>query len=205
MDGTVGTAAIGLRVAYPPAIVNAVSFAPSAVSPGEIVTIFGSNLGPAKLVGAQLDSTGKKLNTSVAGTQIFFDNDPAPVVYTSAGQVSVVVPYSVAGKTSVNMIPFYNGALQDAIPINVAPSALGILRSTASRPLRSIRMAVPTRHPAHRARLDYCDVCDRRGPDQSAGPGRPARYEPVSQTGASGERHGRREAGQSGLLWGGTG
>jgi len=148
MDAGVGTAAIGLRLAYPPTIVNAASFAPSAVSPGEIVTIFGSNLGPAKLVGAQLDSTGKKLNTSVAGTQIFFDNDPAPVVYTSAGQVSVVVPYSVAGKTSVNMIPFYNGALQDAIPINVAPSAPGILRSTASRPLRSIRMAVPTRHPA---------------------------------------------------------
>ncbi|HEV8041279.1 MAG TPA: IPT/TIG domain-containing protein [Bryobacteraceae bacterium] len=126
MDATLGAAAIGVRLAYPPAIVNAASFAPSAVSPGEIVTIFGSNLGPAKLVGAQLDSTGKKLSTSVAGTQVFFDNDPAPVVYTEAGQVSVVVPYSVAGKTSVNMIPFYNGALQDAIPINVAPSAPGI-------------------------------------------------------------------------------
>jgi uncharacterized protein (TIGR03437 family) len=126
MDTTLAASAIGLRLAFPPAIVNGASFVHSAVSPGEIVTIFSSNLGPAKLTGAQLDSSGKKLSTSVAGTQIFFDSDPAPIIYTSAGQVSVVVPYSVASKTSVSMIPFYNGALQQATTLPVAAAAPGI-------------------------------------------------------------------------------
>jgi uncharacterized protein (TIGR03437 family) len=125
-DTPIGTAAIGLLLAYPPAVVNAASFAPSAVSPGEIVTIYGSNLGPSTLTTAQLDSTGQKLSTSVAGTQVFFDTDPAPIVYTSAGQASVIVPYSVQGKSAVNVLLVYNGALQDATPIIVAQSAPGI-------------------------------------------------------------------------------
>ena len=126
MDTTLAAPAIGLRLAYPPVVVNAASFAPSAVSPGEIVTLYGSNLGPSTLTTAQLDSSGQKLSTSVAGTRVFFDNDPAPIVYTSAGQVSVIVPYSVQGKTSVSVIPFYNNALQDTMTVPIADAAPGI-------------------------------------------------------------------------------
>ena len=122
---TAGGTAVGLRVSYL-AAVNAASFATSAVSPGEIVTLFGDNLGPSTLATAQLDSTGQKLSSSVAGTQVFFDTDPAPVVYTSAGQVSVIVPYSIQGKTSVGVFPYYNGVLQDVGTIQVAASAPGI-------------------------------------------------------------------------------
>lgn len=126
-DATLGAPAIGVALEYPLAVVNAASFAPpSAVSPGEIVTLYGDNLGPATLTTAQLDSTGQKLSTSVAGTQVFFDTDPAPIVYTSAGQVSVIVPYSVQGKTSVGVYPVYNGALQNIGTISVAGSAPGI-------------------------------------------------------------------------------
>ena len=123
---TLGVQAIGLRLVEGLAITNAASFATTAISPGEIVTIFGNNLGPSTLTSAQLDSTGQKLSTSVAGTQVFFDTDPAPIVYTSAGQVSVIVPYSVQGKTSVSVLPYFNGTLQDAAAINVAPTAPGI-------------------------------------------------------------------------------
>ena len=126
MDTTLSAPAIGLVLAYPPALVNAASFAPSAVSPGEIVTLYGSNLGPSTLTTAELDSSGQKLSTSVAGTLVFFDNDLAPIVYTSAGQVSVIVPYSVQGKTSVSVIPFYSNALQDTMTVPVADAAPGI-------------------------------------------------------------------------------
>jgi uncharacterized protein (TIGR03437 family) len=126
LDTTLTTPATGLVLAYRPALVNAASFQASTVSPGEIVTLYGSNLGPGTLTTAQLDSTGQKLSASVAGTQVFFDTDPAPIVYTSAGQVSVIVPYSAQGKTSVSVVPFYNGALQDPITVPVAASAPGI-------------------------------------------------------------------------------
>ena len=125
LDATIGAAAIGLRISYL-AVVNAASFATSAVSPGEIVTIFGDNLGPSTLTTAQLDSTGQKLSTSVAGTQVLFDNDPAPIVYTSAGQVSVIVPYSTQGKTSVSVSAYNNSSLQKLGTVNVADSAPGI-------------------------------------------------------------------------------
>jgi hypothetical protein len=58
LDTTVGAAAVGLRVSYL-AVVNAASFATSAVSPGEIVTLFGDNLGPSKLATAQFDSSAQ--------------------------------------------------------------------------------------------------------------------------------------------------
>ena len=124
-DATIGAPASGLRISYL-AVVNAASFATSSVSPGEIVTIFGDNLGPSSITTAQLDSTGQKLSTSVAGSQVFFDGDAAPIVYTSAGQMSVIVPYSAQGKTSVSVRAYNNGSLQRLGTLNVAASAPGI-------------------------------------------------------------------------------
>jgi uncharacterized protein (TIGR03437 family) len=107
-------------------LVHAASFLGGPVAPGEIVTIFGANLGPAALSTAQLDPTGK-LSNSIAGTQVLFDGVPAPIVYSSAGQVSAIVPYAVAGKTSTVVTTIYNGGKSsNAIAAPVAGSAPGI-------------------------------------------------------------------------------
>jgi len=102
-----------------------------AVTPGEIVTIFGSNLGPASLTTAQLDSNGM-FPTLVAGTRVLFDGVAAPVIYTSAGQVSVVVPFTVTGQTTTVIRTEYNGAPATGLQIGVAPSAPGLFTSNAS-------------------------------------------------------------------------
>ena len=68
-------------------IVNAASYKGGAVAPGELITIFGVNYGPATLVGAQLDTKGL-VSTNLSGTQVFFDGVPAPFIYALAGQVS---------------------------------------------------------------------------------------------------------------------
>jgi len=102
-----------------------------AVAPGEIVTIYGSNLGPATLTTAQLDATGK-VSTLLAGTRILFDGVPAPVIYTSANQVSVVTPFSVAGKTLTVIRPEYNGILLSGVSVGVAESVPGLFTSNAS-------------------------------------------------------------------------
>jgi len=125
LDTTVGAAAVGLRVSNL-AVVNAASFATSAVSPSEMSRCSATTWGLSKLATAQFDSSGQELSNSVAGMQVLFDNDPAPIVYRSAGQASVIVPYSVQGKTSVGVFPSYNGLLQDVGRINVAASAPGI-------------------------------------------------------------------------------
>ena len=87
------------------------------VTPGEIVTIFGNNLGPASLTTAQLDSNGR-IATTLAGTRVFFDGVPAPMIYTSANQVSAVVPSAVTGKTSTVVRTEYNGVLSGGLGIS---------------------------------------------------------------------------------------
>src|ERR1035437_3189672 len=65
-----------------------------AVAPGEIVTIYstnGSSIGPTSLATAQLDANGN-IATTLAGTRVLFDGVASPMIYTSANQVSAVVP-----------------------------------------------------------------------------------------------------------------
>lgn len=87
--------------------VNSASYQGGAVAPGEIVTIFGANYGPANLVAAQLDSNGD-FPTSVGGVEVTFDGVPAPLLYATAGQVSAIVPFGVAGKQQTVIEYQYN-------------------------------------------------------------------------------------------------
>jgi uncharacterized protein (TIGR03437 family) len=87
-------------------MVNAASFANATnqFAPGEIVTFFGSSLGPQALVTAELDSTGHLANT-LGGCQLLVDNFPAPLVYVQAGQVAAILPYEltpIIGKSTEN-------------------------------------------------------------------------------------------------------
>jgi uncharacterized protein (TIGR03437 family) len=79
-------------------VVNAASFTSGPVAPGEIVSIFGTNL----------------------SGNATFDGTPATLVFASPTQVNVTVPYSVTGPTTVLQI----GA--NSVQLNVAPSAPGI-------------------------------------------------------------------------------
>src|SRR5262249_4995852 len=61
-------------------VVNAASFAEGPISPGEIVTITGTGLGPDSAVGVHLDSDGK-VGTDAAGMRVLFNGVAAPLVY----------------------------------------------------------------------------------------------------------------------------
>ena len=74
------------------AVTNGATNLAGPVAPGEIVVLYGSNLGPARLAQFSLNAAGL-VGTSLAGTQVFFNGTPAPVIYTLAGQVGAIVPY----------------------------------------------------------------------------------------------------------------
>lgn len=112
-------------------VTNAASFAPAPVAPGEFVTIFGTSLGPATLTMLQFNPSGT-VATNLAGTQVFFDNIAAPIIYTSATQVTVIVPYEVAGNTTTRMQVQYQGVLSDAQILRVIDSSPGIFMADAS-------------------------------------------------------------------------
>jgi uncharacterized protein (TIGR03437 family) len=60
--------------------------------------------------------------TALASTQVLFDGVPAPLIFTSASQVSAVVPYSVSGKTSTLVRVSYQG--QSSAPVTMPVTAV---------------------------------------------------------------------------------
>lgn len=100
-------------------ITNAASFKKGSIAPGELLTIFGANLGPATLAGYQFAANGL-LETSLAGTQVLIDGIPAPLYYASSGQVSAFVPYAASQKQCVSVQAVYEGRTSDPVRVAVA-------------------------------------------------------------------------------------
>jgi uncharacterized protein (TIGR03437 family) len=76
------------------AVTNGASNLSGPVSPGEVVVIYGSGLGPSQLTTFQADASGRVPN-AVAGTSVYFNGAPAPVLYTSSNQVAAIVPFGI--------------------------------------------------------------------------------------------------------------
>ena len=114
---------IPLPVLTPAGFVSAASYAATSsngVSPGEILAIFGTQMGPANPVSSAI--TNGALPTSVGGTTVTFDSKPAPIFFTSANQVNVVVPYGIAGLPTVDITVTYNGTTSNAEVFQVKPA-----------------------------------------------------------------------------------
>jgi len=115
-------------------VASAANYNTDAVSPGEIVALFGDNMGPASIVTLQV-SNGTVTNL-LAGTQVLFDGVAAPMVYTLKGQVSAVVPYGVAGKASTQVQVQYQDSVSNtwSVPVRAATPAIFSLDSTGVGP-----------------------------------------------------------------------
>jgi uncharacterized protein (TIGR03437 family) len=83
-------------------VVSAASFAPAPIVPGSLTTILGSNL------------AGK--NVSVT-----FDGSPAQLLYTSAGQINLLVP-PLAAESSTTMLINVDGAASTPEVLPVSPA-----------------------------------------------------------------------------------
>jgi len=106
---------------------NAASDLFLGIAPGEIVTVKGSGLGPAQLVSAHAGF----YPTQLSGTSVQFNGVAAPMLYTSATQVAVVVPWGVAGPTAQVTVT-YQGQVSAPATIQVFPSAPGLFTMDGS-------------------------------------------------------------------------
>jgi uncharacterized protein (TIGR03437 family) len=106
------------------AIGNAASYSTGGVSPGENIVIFGTGIGPAAVVSGSV--TNNVWSTTTGNTRVLFDGVAAPVIYSSATQTSVMVPYGVNGRTTTSIVVEYSGVQSNPISFNVVPAAPGI-------------------------------------------------------------------------------
>ena len=100
---------------------DAADFAPlSSVAPGQLLSLFGEDIGPTPAVQAQPQGGFIPVSLGYAGISVTFNDVPAPILYASSGQVNVQVPYEVADLASVTMKIQY-GSTSTAV-FSVVPS-----------------------------------------------------------------------------------
>jgi uncharacterized protein (TIGR03437 family) len=112
-------------------VMNAATFLPTAVAPGQIISILGAGLGPASAASMHVNAGGF-LDGTLGGTRVLFDGIPAPMVYSSASQVSAIAPYAIAGKSSTRLQVEFQGGVSAGVDLAVADTAPGIFTLTAS-------------------------------------------------------------------------
>ena len=107
--------ASGIKIA---AVTNGASNQTGAISPGEVIVLYGSGMGPSATTSFQLANGA--LPTSVAGTSVYINGSPVPVLYSSSTQVGAIVPFGISG-SAAEVYVTYNG--QTSVPAGVSVAA----------------------------------------------------------------------------------
>jgi uncharacterized protein (TIGR03437 family) len=114
----------------PGCVVNAANYVGGRVAPGEIVTIFGREIGPEAPNPALVE--GSRLTTSLAGTRVLVDGVAAPLLYVSGSQINAIIPYAVAERPTVNVEVEYQGVRSNIVTMPVTTSRPGIFTRDGS-------------------------------------------------------------------------
>lgn len=111
------------------AVMNSASYTSASIAPGEVVTLFGTGMGPATLAAYQLDAN-QRIATQLAGAQIAFNGYSAPLLYVSDKQSAAVVPFELAGAASAQVVVQYNGSSAAAVTVPVTNTMPGLFSAS---------------------------------------------------------------------------
>ncbi len=133
------------------AVTSAASNALGAVAPGEILVIYGSGMGPAQVVSNTFNSNGV-MGTTVGGTTVYINGVPAPILYSSATQVSVIVPFATSGN-SASIFAMYQNQVSNSASAGIAPAvpALFTADNSGKGQAAAINQDFSYNSPAHPA------------------------------------------------------
>jgi len=109
-------------------VVNAASYQ-SALAPGSLVSIFGSNL-----ASSTASASSMPLPVQLADVSVTFNGPPAPLLYVSPSQINAQIPYETL-PGSVTMVVSANGVAQQPVAIAVADSAPGVFQTSLGQAL----------------------------------------------------------------------
>ena len=139
LSATILIAGVSVTVTQPAAplptiksVVNAASYIGGSVSPGEMVTIFGTAIGPATAGYATTDPSTGKLATTVGGVQVLFNGTAAPMIYAGGTQVSAVVPYEMVPVANPSVWIKYAGQTSNAYQLTSATTVPGLFTQNSA-------------------------------------------------------------------------
>lgn len=93
-------------------VVNAASFsAEDSLSPGSVVSLFGSNFAPRLTVAGT-----PVLPTALEGVRVMVNGAPAPLFFVSPAQINLQIPYEISGATAEIRVAAEHG---DSGPVTV--------------------------------------------------------------------------------------
>jgi uncharacterized protein (TIGR03437 family) len=104
---------------------NGASLQPVAISPGEIVTLFGTGIGPQQ--GVQPHATLQSpYPTQASGAEVTFDGKPAPLLWVQDTQINVVAPWSLTPGQNTQVCVSYNNADANCLTWAVMQAVPGV-------------------------------------------------------------------------------
>lgn len=138
--GGAATVTVSLTVLPPlPTIVkvtNAASLNSGPVSPGEVVTVLGQNLGPDPGVALPRELiVNSRIPTTLSGVQVLVNGFPAPILYAGSTQISAIVPYEIASAVPAQNLSLqvtYLGQGSNGFPLTQGVTAPGIFTANSS-------------------------------------------------------------------------
>jgi uncharacterized protein (TIGR03437 family) len=102
------------------------------IAPGELITLVGTGLGPNTGSSFSVNLSTGMVDTTLAGTRVFFGSISAPITYTSATQINVIAPYEIAGQSQVGIQVQYQGSMSASQAVQVIAASPGAYTLDAS-------------------------------------------------------------------------
>jgi uncharacterized protein (TIGR03437 family) len=136
---------------YVGCVVDASFTTEQKVSPGAIVTIFGAGMGPSPGVGYKL--VNGLVPTTLGGTQVLVNGEPAPIGYSSYGQLNLIMPYSLPDGSTAALQVVSNGTpLNQLSNVVVLAQAVSIFLVDAIGSAAALNEDYTVNSPQHPAR-----------------------------------------------------
>src|SRR5208283_2077423 len=111
-------------------VLNAATFQSGPVAPGELVSLFGTAMGPPTPLELTVDPITGKVETSLGNVQVLFNGYAAPLTYVTATQINCVVPYELAQLSSPYVQVKYLNQSSNTYNLQAAATAPGIFTTT---------------------------------------------------------------------------
>jgi uncharacterized protein (TIGR03437 family) len=111
-------------------VVNSASLLSGSIAPGELVSIFGENLGPG--TAQVLQVANGEVTTTLGGVRVLFNDVPAPMVLAYSSQLNAIVPFELNGVSSATVQVQYSGVSSSSVTVPVTAAAPAIFTADSS-------------------------------------------------------------------------